>query len=407
MKSILKLSTCGVCFVIVLCCAGRGICAEPKLLEAKLLDEGWVSLFDGETLYGWQPVGEAKWEVVDGEIRTAAEKTGFLMTSTEWANFELHVEFKAPATTNSAVFLRSVLEPDDPTDDCVELNIAPQDNPFPTASLVRRRKVSTEAKGGAIDAWDGKWHTFDATIEGDRMTIALDGQELAAVNTNELPDGKTGKTLAKGHIGLQAREGQVAFRNLRVKPLGLKALFNGRNLDGWIQDRADKCKFDVTKAGELHLTNGPGQIETAGEFANFVMQLECQVNGDGLNSGVFFRTLREGRWVGYESQINNQYKDGDRAKPDDFGTGGIYRRQPARRVIPDDHQWFTKTIVANGPHMAAWVNGYQVSDWTDKRPAKRSAREGRRDEGGVIAIQGHDPTTDFLFRSIRAVELPR
>ena len=70
---------------------------EPKLLPQKLLDEGWISLFDGETLFGWQPTGDAKWEVVDGEIRTSGEKPGFLMTTTEWANYELHVEFKAPA----------------------------------------------------------------------------------------------------------------------------------------------------------------------------------------------------------------------------------------------------------------------------------------------------------------------
>lgn len=380
--------------------------AEPKLLEQKLLDDGWISLFDGETLFGWQPAGEAKWEVVDGEIRTAAEKTGFLMTTTEWADFALHAEFKAPATTNSAVFLRSVLEPGDPTDDCVELNIAPRDNPFPTASLVRRRKVSTAPKGVVIDAWDGNWHKFDTTIEGHVMEISLDGHNLASVNTNELPAGKTGKTLAKGRIGLQAREGQVAFRNIRLKPLGLRPLFDGKTLNGWNLDRAELSKFEVTPKGEMHLTNGRGQIETADDFTNFVLQLDCKVNGDGLNSGIFFRTLRTGRWVGYESQINNKINGGDRTKPADGGTGGIYRRQPARRVIPDDRKWFTKTLVVDGPHMAVWVNGYQVSDWTDPRPPKENPREGRRDAGGAIAIQGHDPTTDFLFRKIQAVELP-
>ena len=210
-----------------------------------------------------------------------------------------------------------------------------------------------------------------------------------------------------GHINLQSREGPVAFRNIRLRPLGLKPLFNGRDLDGWTTERAEQSKFDVTGDGELHVINGPGQIETNGELANFVLQLDCQVNGDGLNSGIFFRTLREGRWTGYESQINNRFNNGDRTKPADFGTGGIYRRQPARRVVPDDHEWFTKTIVADGPHMAVWVDGYQVSDWTDPRPPAESPREGRRDGAGVIAIQGHDPTTNLLFRNIRAAELPQ
>ena len=47
-------------------------------------------------------------------------------------------------------------------------------------------------------------------------------------------------------------------------------------------------------------------------------------------------------------------------------------------MVPNDREWFTKTIVADGPHMAVWVNGYQVSDWTDTRPEKENAREGLR-----------------------------
>ena len=221
--------------------------------------------------------------------------------------------------------------------------------------------------------------------DGAKFKVSLDGEQVL-----EYTDAKPVRI---GHIGLQSREGPVAFRNIRLRPLGLKPLFNGRDLDGWVSERAEKSKFDVTDAGELRVINGPGQIESAGELANFVLQLECKIDGDRLNSGVFFRTLRQGRWSGYESQINNVFKDGDPTKPADFGTGGIYRRQPARRIVAGDHEWFAKTIVADGPHMAVWVNGYQVSDWTDDRPAKENAREGRRDGPGVIAIQGHDPTT--------------
>src|SRR4029079_13654494 len=106
----------GVIFAIS-CCAVGG---EPKLLPQELLDQGWISLFDGETLYGWQPTGDAKWEVVDGEIRTSGEKPGFLMTTTRWADYELHAEFKADPKTNSGVFLRTPLIPTDPAKNCYE-----------------------------------------------------------------------------------------------------------------------------------------------------------------------------------------------------------------------------------------------------------------------------------------------
>jgi hypothetical protein len=346
-------------------------------------------------LYGWQPTGDAKWAVADGEIRTKGDKAGFLMSTTRWAEYLLHIEFKAAERTNSGVFLQSRLTPMDPARDCYELNIAPVDNPFPTGSFVGRQKVTRKAKWHpAAD----EWHSFDVAVLTDEFAVRLDGKSALQY--------MDAKPLRIGHIGLQSREGEVAFRNVRLKPMGLQPLLNGRNLDGWNKDRAEKCQFQMTDKGELHLTGGPGQIETVRDYTNFVLQLECKVNGSGLNSGVFFRTLHKGRWAGYESQIQNSFQKGDRTKPKDYGTGAIYRRQAARRVVADDFKWFAKTIVADGPHMAVWVNGYQVSDWTDKRPEKESGREGLRLGGGAIAIQGHDATTDFSFRKISAVELP-
>ena len=56
--------------------------------------------------------------------------------------------------------------------------------------------------------------------------------------------------------------------------------------------------------------------------------------------------------------------------------------------------------------MAAWVSGYQVCDWTDKREPHENPRKGLRLEAGTIQIQGHDPTTDLSFRNLRIAELP-
>ena len=50
--------------------------------------------------------------------------------------------------------------------------------------------------------------------------------------------------LPRGRIGLQFREGPVAFRNIRLKPLGLKPMLNGKDLAGWNTDERAKSKFD-------------------------------------------------------------------------------------------------------------------------------------------------------------------
>ena len=65
------------------------------------------------------------------------------------------------------------------------------------------------------------------------------------------------------------------------------------------------------------------------------------------------------------------------------------------------------TVLANGAHIAIWVNGFQTADHLDERPENASARRGRRTKAGVLGLQGHDPTTDLSFRNIRALELPK
>ena len=65
------------------------------------------------------------------------------------------------------------------------------------------------------------------------------------------------------------------------------------------------------------------------------------------------------------------------------------------------------TIVARGNRLCTWVNGYQVTDFVDDRPANENARNGAKTGKGALSIQGHDPTTDLSFRSFRITELSR
>jgi hypothetical protein len=91
----------------------------------------------------------------------------------------------------------------------------------------------------------------------------------------------------------------------------------------------------------------------------------------------------------------------------DFGTGAIYRRQPARKEVAKDKEWFTMTLIAHGNHFATWVNGIHVTDWHDHRPPSDNARTGYRAEAGHISLQGHDPTTNLSFRNFRIQEYPK
>ncbi|MCA9174558.1 MAG: DUF1080 domain-containing protein [Planctomycetales bacterium] len=373
---------------LALVCLATALRADepPALLTQQQIDDGWIALFDGHSLFGWQAHSEANFRVEDGTIVVDDGPKGLLCTTTRFQDYELHLEFRAAAGTNSGVFLRTPGKPTNPSSDCYELNIAPADNPFPTGSLVGRKQATGFVR-------DGQWQTFDVVVDGAKVRVQVDGKQ-ALEYLDPAP-------LSGGFIGLQKNEGKVEFRNVRLRPLGGKPIFNGKDLAGWKTYPEMQSKFQVDKPGELHVLDGRGQLETSELYGDFVFQMECISHAPSLNSGIFFRCIPGETMNGYESQIHNGFKDGDRTQPVDCGTGGIYRRKNARRVVADDLKWFAMTLIADGPHFSIWVNGYQVTDWTDERKPDDNPRRGLRTAPGSIMIQGHDPTTDLSFRKLR------
>ena len=365
--------------------------AAPNRLTDEELADGWILLFDGETLFGWRPVAKADWTVRDGTIHVGSGEQGLLRTTTQFTDFAFKADFLCDADTNSGVFLRTSPAPDNLKRDCYELNIAPGDNPFPTGSLVQRTEADAVAESS------GSWRTLEATVLGGKVAVALDGKRVLEYDD---PD-----PMGRGFIGLQHNQGEIRFRNVKLKPLATTSLFDGKTLDGWKTYPEMPSVFSVTPDGYLNVKNGRGQLETTGEYGDFVLQLDCFSNGKHLNSGIFFRCIPGDTMMGYECQIQNGFEGDDRTKPIDCGTGGIFRRQNARRVVSDDFTWFSKTLIAEGPHVAAWVNGIQVTDWTDKRPPHENPRKGLRTTPGTIMIQGHDPTTDLSFRNLKIAKM--
>ena len=189
-----------------------------------------------------------------------------------------------------------------------------------------------------------------------------------------------------------------------LKPVGLVSIFNGKDLTGWKAYPEMKSKFGVAD-GVMNVKDGPGQLETRGRYKDFVLQLKVKTNAPRLNSGIFFRCIPGEKMNGYESQIHNGFLKNDRNQPEDCGTGGIFRRKNARKIIANDEEWFIKTIVVDGPHIATWVNGIQVCDWTDQRKQDPNPRRGLRLQAGTIMIQGHDPTTDIDFKDLKIREI--
>ena len=372
--------------------AGQAAAGDVNSLSKEEIAEGWILLFDGSTTFGWEAQGGAKWKVVDGAL-VSGEGTGWILTTTEFTDFTLKAEFRVGEGGNSGIAFRAARGPK-PYETGFEMQIGDHMPKEPTGSI----EHVAAAKPGARKP--GSWQSAVITAEGDHLTVVLDGNKLVDTHSAKY---------RRGVVAFQRGKPQkkVEFRNVYLKPLGQKSIFNGKDLSGWQVVPDHRSVFSVTPAGTLNVKDGNGEIQTERQWADFCLQLDIISNGKHLNSGVFFRGIPGQFWTGYESQIRNQWEGDDRTKPVDFGTGGLYGHQPARRVVPSDHEWFSKTIVAHGRHMAVWVNGYQVSDWTDPRPLNDSARQGCRLKAGIISLQGHDPTTDLSFGNLRIVEYPK
>ncbi|HEV3203511.1 MAG TPA: DUF1080 domain-containing protein [Gemmataceae bacterium] len=342
--------------------------SQPHTVTPKEVADGWILLFDGNTTFGWKVDGDAK--VSDGVLRLGGTKATMAKTTTEFGDFSLGFDYRPEGPGVSTLILGKH-----------------------TVSLKDRPIKPSEFLG----------YRLDKELEiSDRPR----GIEI------RIPAGS-----------------ELVLRNMVLRPSNLRPLFNGKDLTGWKEFPGKKSKFSITPEGWINIKDGPGDLQTEGQFDDFILQIECISNGKNLNSGVFFRCRANEYQNGYEAQIHNGFsalpvkeytleefdplthkKIGQKKvkyTANDYGTGAIYRRQPARFQVAKDNEWFTMTVVAHANHFSVWVNGIGVTDWTDNRPPADNARNGYRKEKGHISLQGHDPTTDLSFRNIRIAEMKK
>ncbi|MEX0711372.1 MAG: DUF1080 domain-containing protein [Pirellulales bacterium] len=285
-----------------------------------------------------------------------------------------------------------------------------------------------EAAEGWISLFDGQsdfgWQA--ARIENGRLsggtTTSRFGSyelraELGAAGTIRLGDEpvqvKRGR-LAIRHAGTPGSirlDQHMAVTSLVIRPLDMKVILDGRDLSAWRRvDRpgspaAGQPEWRIEPGG-LRAVGGPGALEYTGRpFDDFVLQIEARTLKPHANGGLFFRSQPGLFMMGYEAQIYNRCEAGDPARPWRYSTGAIDDRQLARRLVSRDGETFVMTVLADGPHVATWVNGYQTTDWTDDRPPHDNPREGLRLAAGTIQLQAHDRQTDLIFKRISVAPL--
>jgi hypothetical protein len=356
------------------------------------------------------------WSVKDGCI-VFNGKGDNLCSQKLYGDFEMLVDWKISKNGDSGIYLRGT--PQVQIWDTARVDVGAQ---VGSGGLYNNQKNPSKPLVLADNAI-GDWNTFRIRMEGDRVTVYLNG---VLVVDNVVMENYWDRKLpisAKDAIELQAHGTDLAFRNIFVKELnldnvrlsaeeeaeGFKLLFNGKNLDNWQGNKVDYTAID----GEIVVSpkeGAHGNIYTEKEYSNFIMRFEFQLT-PGANNGLGIHAPLQGdvAYMGKELQIlDNEadiYKD---LQPWQYH-GSVYGIMAATRgFLKPVGEWNTEEVIIEDGNVKVTLNGMVIleGNWNDaskKGTQDHKDHPGLKRNTGYIGFLGHG--SELKFRNLRIKEL--
>ena len=229
-------------FVIVNACSAQSQPPQPlpsftnqnSLSDAER-GAGWRLLFDGKTTAGWRNYGKKTisdgWVVQDGALSRVGAG-GDIITTDEFRNFELSIDWKIEPGGNSGIFYRVAEDSDEIYWNAVEMQVLDDakhpDGQSPLTSAGAAYDLYPAPPGHVHPG--GEWNTARLVVNGNHVEHWLNGFKLLeyelgsrdwdskVVGSKFKPHSRFGKN-ASGHIGLQDHGNIVAYRNIKIRVL--------------------------------------------------------------------------------------------------------------------------------------------------------------------------------------------
>ena len=209
-------------------------CTNPESSTGSSADEGWTSLFDGETTSGWhgfrQDQAPAGWQVVDGAL-TRVAAGGDLVSDEAFEDFVLELEWRISRGGNSGIMFR-VSEDQDATyftgPEMQVLDDAGQEELDPLHSA--GSNYALHAPKGKVLMPVGEWNQVRLVVDGSHVEHWLNGLRIveyelwspewrALVDASKFAAWPSYGMNERGHLALQDHGDEVAYRNIRLKHL--------------------------------------------------------------------------------------------------------------------------------------------------------------------------------------------
>jgi Domain of Unknown Function (DUF1080) len=223
---------------VLLCVAGVGIMsaqsATNSLTPAEKAD-GWKLLFDGTSLNGWRsfnsPTPPAGWKAVSGEL-VRDSGGGDLMTTEQFGDFELRLEWKLATNGNSGIMFRvtdqgSLTYETGPEFQILD-NGGHKDGKSPMTSAGSNYAMHPPVRD--VTKPVGEWNDVRLIVRGAHVEHWMNGVKLLEYELwsedwdKRMKASKFAKMphygrAKRGHIVLQDHGDLVWYRNVKVKPL--------------------------------------------------------------------------------------------------------------------------------------------------------------------------------------------
>lgn len=185
-------------------------------------EEGFVSIMDGKSFAGWKIGDEAakSWTIEDGAFRAQGSRSHLFYVGDEkpFKNFELKVEVMTEPGSNGGIYFHTRYQESGWPKYGFETQV----------NVTQGDWIKTGSLYGVVNmaltpAQDNKWWTQHIIVNGNKVTVKIDGKTV--LEYNEPAGAKPGedytRKIAEGTFALQAHDPKsvIRYRNIRVKRL--------------------------------------------------------------------------------------------------------------------------------------------------------------------------------------------